>query len=106
MKSAFWRTLAIAAIVAMPTLADANDATVGSEAATSAMAGSTLNNTTALFNAWPHLVTMYGSGAELSTNNFSTASNAGMGKVWWEAYDELWLNLNVGRRDLDRKSVV
>src|SRR6056297_3275438 len=99
MKSAFWRTLAIVAIVAMPTLANANDATIGSEAATSSMAGSTLNETTALFNAWPHLVTMYGNGAELSTNNFDTNQNDGMGKVWWEAYDELWLNLNVGRRD-------
>jgi hypothetical protein len=100
MKSAFWRTLAIVAIVAMPTLANANDATIGSEAATSAMSGSTLNNTSALFNAWPHLVTMYGNGAEISTSNFGTNVNAGMGKVWWEAYDELWLNLNVGRRDL------
>lgn len=100
MKSAFWRTLAVLAIVAMPTLADANDATIGSEAATSAMAGSTLNNTTALFNAWPHLVTMYGSGAEISTNNFNSNTNAGSARVWWEAYEDLWLNLNVGRMDL------
>ena len=104
MKSAFWCAMALLAIVAMPTLATANDATIGSEAATSAQAGSTLNNTSALFNAWPHLVTLYGNGAELSTNDFTTNQNSGMGKVWWEAYDELWLNLNVGRRDLGTQS--
>jgi hypothetical protein len=104
MKSAFWRALAVAAIVAMPTLVLANDATIGSEAATSSMAGSTLNNTTALFNAWPHLVTAYGNGAELSTSDFSGTPNNGMGRVWWEAYDELWLNLNVGRSDLGMQS--
>jgi len=104
MKSAFWRILAIAAIALMPNMANANDATIGSEAATSAMVGSTLNNTTALFNAWPHLVVFNGSGAEISTNNFGTNVNAGQARVWWEAYDELWLNLNIGRNDLGMQS--
>ena len=100
MKSAFWRTMAVLAIVAMPTMAAANDATIGSEAAYTSMGQTTLNNTTGLFNAWPHLVTQYGSGAEIVSQNLvPPVGGGGKGRVWWEAYDELWLNLNVGRGD-------
>ncbi len=101
MKSAFWRTLAIVAIVAMPTLANANDATIGSEAAHSSMRGTTLNNTTALLNAWPHLAVYNGTGAELVSQSLvGDADDGGRARVWWEAYDELWLNMQVGRTDL------
>ena len=93
MKSAFWRSIAVVALVAVPMMANANDATIGSEVAHNAMAGSTLMNTTAIFNAFPHMVVENGTGVEL--NNFDD----GQGRVWWEAYDNLWLNMNVGRMD-------
>ncbi len=101
MKSAFWRTMALIAIVAMPTVAAANDATIGSEAAHSSMGGTTLNNTTAIFNAYPHLVVFNGNGAEIVSQSLvgTPGDDDGRGRVWWEAYDGLWLNLNVGRRD-------
>ena len=100
MKSAFWRTMALIAIVAMPTVAAANDATIGSEAAHSSMGGTTLNNTTAIFNAFPHLVVFNGNGAEIVTQSLvGTPEDDGRGRLWWEAYDGLWLNMNVGRRD-------
>lgn len=100
MKSAFWRTMALIAIVAMPTVAAANDATIGSEAAHSSMGGTTLNNTTAIFNAYPHLVVFNGNGAEIVSQSLvGGATDSGRGRVWWEAYDGLWLNLNVGRLD-------
>lgn len=93
MKSAFWRSIAVVALVAVPMMANANDATIGSEVANNAMYGGTLMNTTAIFNAFPHLVTANGTGVELNT------MGDGMGKVWWEAYDELWLTMDVGRMD-------
>jgi hypothetical protein len=100
MKSAFWRTMALIAVVAMPTMAAANDATIGSEAAHSSMGGTTLNNTTAIFNAFPHLVVFNGTGAEIVSQSLvGGADDSGRGRVWWEAYDGLWLNLNVGRLD-------
>lgn len=100
MKSAFWRTMALIAVVAMPTMAAANDATIGSEAAHSSMGGTTLNNTTAIFNAFPHLTVFNGNGVEIVTQSLvGGADDDGRGRVWWEAYDGLWLNLNVGRRD-------
>ena len=68
MKSAFWRSIAVVALVAVPMMANANDATIGSEAAHSAMQGATLMNTTAIFNAFPHLVVMNGNGAELDAD--------------------------------------
>ena len=93
MKSAFWRSIAVVALVAVPMMANANDATIGSEVANSAMYGGTLMNTTAIFNAFPHLVVENGTGVELNT------MGDGMGKVWWEAYDNLWLTMDVGRMD-------
>jgi hypothetical protein len=90
MKSAFWRSIAVVALVAVPMMANANDATIGSEVANSAMYGGTLMNTTAIFNVFPHLVTGNGTGVELNT------MNSGAGKIWWEAYDELWLTMDVG----------
>ena len=93
MKSAFWRSIAVVALVAVPMMANANDATIGSEVANDALYGGTLMNTTAIFNAFPHLVTSNGTGVELNT------MGDGMGKVWWEAYDELWLTMDVGRSD-------
>lgn len=93
MKSAFWRSIAVVALVAVPMMANANDATIGSEVANSAMYGGTLMNTTAIFNAFPHLVVENGTGVELNT------MDDGMGKIWWEAYDELWLTMDVGRMD-------
>lgn len=93
MKSAFWRSIAVVALVAAPMMATANDATIGSEVAYNSMYGGTLMNTTAIFNAFPHLVTANGTGVELNT------MGDGMGKVWWEAYDEFWLTMDVGRMD-------
>lgn len=93
MKSAFWRSIAVVALVAVPMMANANDATIGSEVAHDAMYGGTLMNTTAIFNAFPHLVVENGTGVELNT------MDSGMGKVWWEAYDEFWLTMDVGRMD-------
>jgi len=74
-------------------MASANDATIGSEVANNAMYGGTLMNTTAIFNAFPHMVVNNGTGVELNT------MGDGMGKVWWEAYDELWLTMDAGRMD-------
>ena len=83
MKSAFWRTMALIAIVAMPTVAAANDATIGSEAAHSSMGGTTLNNTTAIFNAFPHLVVFNGNGAEIVTESLVSGSDDdGRGRLW------------------------
>ena len=93
MKSAFWRSLAVVAILASPMMAFANDATIGSEVANNAMYGGTLMNTTAIFNAFPHMVVNNGTCVELNT------MGDGMGKVWWEAYDELWLTMDAGRMD-------
>ena len=42
MKSAFWRSIAVLALVAAPMMANANDATIGSEAAHWSMMGGTL----------------------------------------------------------------
>ena len=93
MKSAFLRSIAVVALVAVPMMANANDATIGSEVANNAMYGGTLMNTTAIFNAFPHLVVENGTGVELNT------MGDGMGKVWWEAYDNWWINMDVGRGD-------
>jgi hypothetical protein len=96
MKSAFWRSIAVVALVAVPMMANANDATIGSETSHSAMQGATLMNTTAIFNAFPHLVVMNGNGVELDADG----DGSGTGKFWYEAYDETWLNFTVGRNDL------
>ena len=93
MKSAFWRSIAVVALVAVPMMANANDATIGSEVANNATYGGTLMNTTAIFNAFPHLVVENGTGVELNT------MGDGMGKVWWEAWDNWWVNMDVGRSD-------
>lgn len=93
MKSAFWRSFAVVALVAMPAMANANDASIGSEVATNAMYGATLMNTTAVFNAFPHMVVDHGTGVELNT------MGDGFGRVWWEAYDNTWLTMDVGRMD-------
>ena len=100
MKSAFMRAVAVLALALVPTMAAANDATIGSEVAHSSMMGATLMNTTAIFNAFPHLVVYNGSGAEINTEALASGyDGAPQGRVWWEAYDGLWLNLSVGRAD-------
>lgn len=93
MKSAFWRSIAVVALVAIPVMANANDASIGSEVATDAMYGATLMNTTAVFNAFPHMVVENGTGVELNT------MGDGFGRVWWEAYDGTWLTMDIGRMD-------
>jgi hypothetical protein len=104
MKSAFCRTLAVVALVAIPVMAHANDASIGSEVANQAMSGATLMNTTAVFNAFPHMVVDHGTGVELDTS-FGNApgdtllTRGGSGKIWWEASDGTWINMNVGRKD-------
>jgi hypothetical protein len=106
MKSAFWRSIVVVALVAVPMMANANDATIGSETAYQAMNGGTLMNTTAIFNAFPHLAVNNGNGAELNVNPSSydpfadEFSTTGFGRLWWEAYDGTWLNFTVGRSDL------
>jgi hypothetical protein len=96
MKSAFWRSIAVVALVAVPMMANANDATIGSEVSHAAMQGGTLMNTTAIFNAFPHLVVLNGNGVELAADE----DGNGNGKFWYEAYDGTWLNFTVGRNDL------
>jgi hypothetical protein len=76
-------------------MANANDATIGSEVAHNAMSGATLMNTTAIFNVFPHLVVLNGNGVELDTDDGS-----GAGRVWYQAFDGWWTSMNVGRGDL------
>ena len=95
MKSAFWRSIAVVALVAIPVMANANDATIGSEVANHAMNGATLMNTTALFNAFPHMVVYNGDGVELDADDGS-----GSGRVWYETWDSWWTTMTVGRGDL------
>jgi hypothetical protein len=95
MKSAFWRSIAVVALVAVPMMANANDATIGSEVAHDAMSGSTLMNTTAIFNAFPHLVVFNGNGVELDADD-----GDGSGRVWYEAFEGWWTGMTVGRGDL------
>jgi hypothetical protein len=95
MKSAFWRSIAVVALVAVPMMANANDATIGSEVAHNAMSGATLMNTTAIFNAFPHLVVFNGNGVELDTDD-----GDGSGRVWYESFEGWWTGMTVGRGDL------
>lgn len=95
MKSAFWRSLVVVAILAAPVMANAYDASIGSETAHNAMNGATLMNTTAVFNVFPHMVVNNGNGVELDT-----AFGSGFGRAWWEAHDGWWTSLTVGRSDL------
>jgi hypothetical protein len=95
MKSAFWRSIAVVALVAVPMMANANDATIGSEVAHNAMNGASLMNTTAIFNAFPHLVVLNGDGVELDA-----ADGSGSGRVWYEASEGWWAHMTVGRGDL------
>lgn len=99
MKSAFMRAVAVLALALVPTMAYANDATIGSEVAHSSMMGATLMNTTAIFNAFPHRVVYNGNGVELNTEDLYLGGGQAQGRVWWEAYDGTWLNLSVGRND-------
>jgi hypothetical protein len=107
MKSAFWRSIVVVALVAVPMMANANDATIGSETSFAAMQGGTLMNTTAIFNAFPHLAVNNGNGAELNVapgyydfDLDEDIESSAFGRLWWEAYDGTWLNFNVGRKDL------
>lgn len=100
MKSAFMRAVAVLALALVPTMAAASTATIGSEVAHGSMMGATLMNTTAIFNAFPHLVVFNGTGAEINTQALGGGySGDPQGRVWWKAYDNLWLNLSVGRSD-------
>jgi hypothetical protein len=84
-------------------MANANDASIGSETAYQAMNGGTLMNTTAIFNAFPHLAVNNGNGAELNVNPGTGSvfdDTSGFGRLWWEAYDGTWLNFTIGRSDL------
>ena len=84
--------------------------TIGSEVAHSSMGGGTLVNTTAIFNAFPHMVIENGNGAELDseqlcfpgTHNFSDPG--AFGRAWWECKEDMWLILDVGRQDYGVRS--
>jgi len=82
-------------------------ATIGSEVAHSSMGGTTLNNTTAIFNAFPHLVIYNGNGVELDTECLAgSPSNYPdpFGRAWWECKEDLWMILDVGRTDYGTRS--
>jgi hypothetical protein len=78
-------------------------ATIGSEVAHSSMGGSTLNNTTAIFNAFPHLVVYNGNGVEIDTERldwyYKDIEASPFARAWYEYKEDLWLILDVGRDD-------
>ena len=82
-------------------------ATIGSEVAHSSMGGTTLNNTTAIFNAFPHLVIYNGNGVELDSECLAgSPSNYPdpFGRAWWQCKEDLWMILDVGRHDYGTRS--
>jgi len=82
-------------------------ATIGSEVAHSSMGGTTLNNTTAIFNAFPHMVIYNGNGAEIDSERLSGGGYypaEPFGRAWWECKEDLWFIADVGREDYGTRS--